>query len=457
MGAKHAVEDGIYIAKLALQVEGVGQSFRIEIFRDANIRCNALLKARVGLPRCHSVFLYGFVGVITRHALFDQVLQQLAGINETVSRLEVAEHAVWEDAHLAEDHGHFGKHVVYENRGVGKDDALDGAVRDVAFVPERDIFEGGEHVGAYEAGEAANLFAGDGIALVRHGGTAALLTAKGLFGFADFCALKVAHFQSDFFERCGDKRQGAEILRVAVSLNDLRSDGNGSEAEALADAFFHFRAEMRSVADGARNLPNGHLRGGVAKARDVALIFREPVGDFQAEGDGLGMNAVGAANMRGVAEFVGAKIEDFSEHHQAALDELGRVAHLKSLRGVDDVIRGHAIVQPTRGGRITDGLAYSHGEGDDVVLYAGFNLMDLRDVDLCARTNGGRSVFGDETGLGESLRGGNFDFKPFGELAGVAPNVPHFLTRVTWNQLLLLDSEKVRRLCCNFLEPSYRS
>jgi hypothetical protein len=108
---------------------------------------------------------------------------------------------------------------------------------------------------------------------------------------------------------------------VAVALNHLRSDGRNAEPKALANALFHFRAKMRSIADGAGNFANGHLRGGGAEARDVALIFSEPIGDFQAKGDGLGVNAVGAANLGRVAKFVSAQIENLSEHHQAALDK----------------------------------------------------------------------------------------------------------------------------------------
>ena len=77
---------------------------------------------------------------------------------------------------------------------------------------------------------------------------------------------------------------------------------------------------MRSAADRAGDLSDGHLCRGVAEARDVALIFREPIGDFQAKGDGLGVNAMSAADLRSVAEFVRANIKDFSEHHQGALD-----------------------------------------------------------------------------------------------------------------------------------------
>ena len=129
----------------------------------------------------------------------------------------------------------------------------------------RDIFERRRAVGAHQAREAADLFAGHGIAFVRHGGAAALLAAERLFGFAHFGALQMANFQRDFFERGGDDRQRAEILRVAVALDHLRSDGRDVKPEPLADALFHLRAEVRSIADRAGNFSDGHLLRGVAK------------------------------------------------------------------------------------------------------------------------------------------------------------------------------------------------
>src|SRR5215472_563072 len=100
----------------------------------------------------------------------------------------------------------------------------------------------------------------------------------------------MANFESDFFERRGNERKSAQIVCVTVALNDLRSDWRHGQAEALADARFDVRAEMRSVANGAGNFTDGHLRGGFTETRDVTLIFREPVGNLQPEGDGLGMN-----------------------------------------------------------------------------------------------------------------------------------------------------------------------
>ena len=102
---------------------------------------------------------------------------------------------------------------------------------------------------------------------MRHRRTAALLAAERLFRFAHFGALQMANFQRDFFQRGRDQRQRAEIVRVAIALNHLRSYGSDAEAQPLADALFDFRAEMRSVAHRAGNFPDRHLRGGIAKAR----------------------------------------------------------------------------------------------------------------------------------------------------------------------------------------------
>src|SRR5439155_14583863 len=93
-------------------------------------------------------------------------------------------------------------------------------------------------------------------------------------------------------------------------------------------------------------------------------------------------------------------------------------------------------------------------ERDDVVLHAGFNLMDLRNIDFSARVDRGRGVFQDQCSLRESFRRCKLDFQPLGELVGVAPNVAHLLARVAWNQFPLLSGEKtIRRMFPNSMIP----
>ena len=140
------------------------------------------------------------------------------------------------------------------------------------------------------------------------------------------------------------------IVRVAIALNHLRSHRRDVQPKPLADALFNFRAEMRSIAHRAGNFADGHLRGGIAEALDVALIFREPVGDFQSERDRLGVNSVSAADLRSVREIPARAGQHFAKFHQRGFNQSRRVAHLQSLRGVDHIVGGHAVVQPARGG-----------------------------------------------------------------------------------------------------------
>src|ERR1700719_1010921 len=69
-------------------------------------------------------------------------------------------------------------------------------------------------------------------------------------------------------------------VALAIALNHLRSHGSGNQSEALANALFNIRAEVRSISYRAGNFADRHLRGGIAKALLVALIFRVPIGDF---------------------------------------------------------------------------------------------------------------------------------------------------------------------------------
>ena len=80
-------------------------------------------------------------------------------------------------------------------------------MRNIALVPQSNVFERGERVGTHQAREPANLLAADRVAFVRHGGTAALAAAKGLLGFANFGALQMADFERNAFERRGDDRE----------------------------------------------------------------------------------------------------------------------------------------------------------------------------------------------------------------------------------------------------------
>ena len=136
-------------------------------------------------------------------------------------------------------------------------------------------------VGAHHARQAANLLAADGIALVRHGRTAALAGGERLLGLAHFGALQVANFEGDFFERGGDDRQRGDVLRVAVALDHLRSDRRAAQAQAPADGFFDLqRPDARRCPPRRKFCPRPSARAASAEALDVAAVFGKPVGDL---------------------------------------------------------------------------------------------------------------------------------------------------------------------------------
>src|SRR2546429_6195784 len=93
MRTEYTVEDGVHVTKLAMEIECVRQSFRIEVFCNSLIGGNALAKARVCFPSRHGVFLHGLIGIVARHAAFHEVLQQLRS-EEHTSELQSRLHLV---------------------------------------------------------------------------------------------------------------------------------------------------------------------------------------------------------------------------------------------------------------------------------------------------------------------------------------------------------------------------
>ena len=171
---------------------------------------------------------------------------------------------------------------------------------------------------AHHARQAADLLAGDRIALVRHGRRSLLLFAEELFGLAHFGALQVANFGGDLVERGGDHGQRREIVRVAIALDDLRGDGRDLQSQARADLLFDVPASRCAKLPTAPEiLPTRICSAAAIEARDVALRFGIPVGQLQAEGDGLGVDAVGAADL-GVS--LNSQARRFEHFAQAARD-----------------------------------------------------------------------------------------------------------------------------------------
>src|SRR5450432_2337766 len=122
---------------------------------------------------------------------------------------------------------------------------------DVAFVPERNIFQSGDGVSPNDPCQAAEAFGGDRVALVRHRGAAFLAGAEKFFDLEDFGPLQMAQLRRPAIDARGDERERGAKFRVAIALDDLGGKDRRLQSEFFANMTLDARIEMRMSADGA--------------------------------------------------------------------------------------------------------------------------------------------------------------------------------------------------------------
>ena len=118
----------------------------------------------------------------------------------------------------------------------------------------------------------------------------------------------------------------AEEGGVAVALHDLVADGLATQAELLAHQVLDPRVDVVVGADGAADLAHTGVDGDEAHALEVPADLEGPDAELHAEGDGLGVDAVRAADLHRVAELEGAPLEHLAERDEVALEQARRRA-----------------------------------------------------------------------------------------------------------------------------------
>ena len=90
-------------------------------------------------------------------------------------------------------------------------------MRDIAFMPQRDILEGSLSIRPDHAGETADLLAHDWVFLVGHGRRTLLALREVLAGFTHLSTLQMSNFQRYFFKAGAQNSQSSDEVGVPIA------------------------------------------------------------------------------------------------------------------------------------------------------------------------------------------------------------------------------------------------
>ncbi len=253
-------------------------------------------------------------------------------------------------------------------------------MRDIAFVPQRDVFQRGQGIGADHARLAGKVLGQDRVALVRHRARPLLAGREILFRLEHFGALEMADFDRQPFDRTGDDRQRRKEHGVPVARDDLRRDGLHGQAELVGDMLFHLRVDVGESADCTRYGTGRDFRARRDQAGLAAVELGIGLRQLEPEGHRFGMDAMAAPDGGRVFVFLGAALDRLEQAVEISQQDIGRACQLDRQRRVEHVAAGHALVHEAR--FVADILGHPGKEGDDIVLGDRLNRIDRLDVDL---------------------------------------------------------------------------
>src|SRR5713101_8513518 len=96
---------------------------------------------------------------------------------------------------------------------------------------------------------------------------------------------------------------------MPVTRDDLSRDRLDGESHGPCDVRFYARINLREGADRPRNRAGGDLFAGVREPLARTRELRVGIGELEAEGRGLGVDAVGSADGRSHLVLDGATLE----------------------------------------------------------------------------------------------------------------------------------------------------
>ncbi len=184
-------------------------------------------------------------------------------------------------------------------------------------------------------------------------------------------------------------------------------------------------------ADGAGYGDGGDLFAGIFQAPAATIELGIGLGQLQAEGRRLGVNAMRATDRDRVLVLERALFQRLEKRVHVIEQDVGGTNQLDVEAGVEDVGRGHALMDEARVG--PDEFRQMGQEGDDVVPRLALDLVDPLDAE------GGRAAFLPD-GLGRLLRNDaeigqriasmGLNLEPDAELRFLGPDGDHVGTRI---------------------------
>src|SRR5688572_18501206 len=189
--AEHACEDRVDFLEMVLEIEQPIELRRAEPARNFGIGFEQILEPPFAAPRAHGARLHETIGILARDALLREREQHATAVNQTARMIEIGAHAVGIDDELLDQTRRAHQREIERDGRIGRDEAFDRGMRDVALVPERDVLHRGRDGGTHHTRQAAEILRQHRIALVRHRRGALLARGEILFGLADLGALQM--------------------------------------------------------------------------------------------------------------------------------------------------------------------------------------------------------------------------------------------------------------------------
>src|SRR6516164_2944913 len=169
-------------------------------------------------------------------------------------------------------------------------------MRDVALMPERDVFHRRQGVTPHHAGKPSDIFRKNRITLARHRRGALLLLGEELFCLENFGALQMTNLSCKPLDRRRNNAKSGEVHGMAVTRNDLRRNWLYREPHGLGYVSFNTRVNLRKCPHRSRDGARCDLFSCGDKALTSPRKFGIGVCQFETKCGWFRMNAVRAPN-----------------------------------------------------------------------------------------------------------------------------------------------------------------